>query len=83
MKFVSLATMVTSSLVLAGITTAAASSPLGGPCASKNQYECGNEPNYNNNNDFVFYCTSANKIAYIHDCDCSGCCTIEDKAAVC
>jgi len=38
MKFVSLATTVTSALGLVGIATAAASSPLGGPCASKSKY---------------------------------------------
>ncbi|OAX33176.1 hypothetical protein K503DRAFT_775893 [Rhizopogon vinicolor AM-OR11-026] len=83
MKFVSLITTVTSTLGLADIATAAVSSPAGGYCAFKNQYECGNNPGYNNNNDFAFYCTSANVVAKVQNCDCSRCCAISEKGASC
>ncbi|OAX38606.1 hypothetical protein K503DRAFT_770311 [Rhizopogon vinicolor AM-OR11-026] len=79
MKFISLATTITSALGLAAIATAAASSPLGGPCANKDHYECGNTPNYNNDKDFSFYCTSANIITNVQNCDCFGCCALNEE----
>ncbi|OAX41624.1 hypothetical protein K503DRAFT_471449 [Rhizopogon vinicolor AM-OR11-026] len=78
MKFVSLTTTVISALGLAGIAAAAASSPLGGPCVYKDQYECGYEPDYNNGYVYAFYCTSANIIANVQNCDCLECCGIDE-----
>ncbi|OAX38605.1 hypothetical protein K503DRAFT_770309 [Rhizopogon vinicolor AM-OR11-026] len=86
MKFVSLAITVTSALGLAAIATArtvSASSPLGGPCTNKDQYGCGNKSNYNNNNDYAFYCTPENIVANVQDCDCLKCCAVDDGVATC
>ncbi|OAX38604.1 hypothetical protein K503DRAFT_148686 [Rhizopogon vinicolor AM-OR11-026] len=83
MKSVSLTTMVTSALALAGIATADTSSPAGGPCALRNQYECGDEPGYNNDMDFIFYCSSENIITNVQPCDCSECCEIRPNSGTC
>ncbi|OAX37999.1 hypothetical protein K503DRAFT_770915 [Rhizopogon vinicolor AM-OR11-026] len=65
-----------STAVLAGIATADAPDPNGGPCAHANQPECGVLAGFNNGNAFLFYCYANHSLLVSETCTCPTCCSI-------
>ncbi|KAG1731050.1 uncharacterized protein EDB91DRAFT_1155236 [Suillus paluster] len=77
MKSISLATLIMSATVIAGVAADASKiTPVGIFCGKPGKVECGSLSGFNNDNDYLFYCGSDSVIASFITCDCVFCCKV-------